>query len=122
MFEGSVKRVFVVISDALRFEVAHELVQQTNSKSRFKASIDGMLGVLPSYTALGMASLLPHKTLAYKVGNAVEVQVDGQTVSTLDQRNEHLKGFGGLAIKAEDIMTTLKGALPVLRPAPKESS
>ena len=105
LFEGSVKRVFVVISDALRFEVAHELVQQTNSKSRFKASIDGMLGVLPSYTALGMAALLPHKTLAYKVGNAVEVQVDGQTVATLDQRNEHLKSFGGMAIKAEDLMS-----------------
>jgi len=105
LFEGSVKRVFVVISDALRFEVAHELVQQTNSKNRFKASLDGMLGVLPSYTALGMAALLPHKTLSYKVGNAVEVQVDGQTVATLDQRNEHLKGFGGLAIKAEDLMS-----------------
>lgn len=105
LFEGSVKRVFVVISDALRFEVAHELVQHTNSKSRFKASIDGMLGVLPSYTALGMAALLPHKTLAYKVGNAVEVQVDSQTVSTLDQRNDHLQGFGGLAIKAEDLMS-----------------
>ena len=105
LFEGSIKRVFVVISDALRFEVAHELVQQTNSKSRFKASLDGMLGVLPSYTALGMAALLPHKTLAYKVGNAVEVQVDGQTVATLDQRNEHLKSFGGMAIKAEDLMS-----------------
>ena len=105
LFEGPVKRVFVVISDALRFEVAHELVQQTNSKSRFKASLAGMLGVLPSYTALGMAALLPHKSLAYKVGNAVEVQVDGKTVATLDQRNEHLKGFGGLAIKAEDLMS-----------------
>ena len=105
LFEGNVKRVFVVISDALRFEVAHELVQQTNSKSRFKASLEGVLGVLPSYTALGMAALLPHKTLAYKVGNTVEVQVDGQTVATLDQRNEHLKGFGGLAIRAEDLMS-----------------
>jgi uncharacterized protein (TIGR02687 family) len=104
-FEGNVKRVFVVISDALRFEVAHELVQETNSKNRFKASLDGMLGVLPSYTALGMAALLPHKTLAYKEGNAVEVQVDGQTVATLDQRNEHLQSFGGMAIKAEDLMS-----------------
>ena len=104
-FEGNIKRIYVVISDALRFEVAHELVQQTNSKSRFKASLDGMLGVLPSYTALGMAALLPHKTLAYKVGNTVEVQVDGQTVATLEQRNEHLKAFGGIAIKAEDLMS-----------------
>ena len=104
-FEGNIKRIYVVISDALRFEVAHELVQQTNSKSRFKASLEGMLGVLPSYTALGMAALLPHKTLAYKVGNTVEVQVDGQTVATLEQRNEHLKAFGGIAIKAEDLMS-----------------
>jgi uncharacterized protein (TIGR02687 family) len=105
LFEGSVKRVFVVISDAFRYEVAHELVQLTNSKNRFKASLDCMLGVLPSYTALGMAALLPHQTLAYKVGNAVEVQVDGQTAATLDQRSEHLKAFGGMAIKAEDLMS-----------------
>jgi uncharacterized protein (TIGR02687 family) len=105
LFEGSVKRVYVVISDALRFEVAQELVQQTNSKSRFKASLEGMLGVLPSYTALGMAALLPHKTLAYKVGTSVEVQVDGQTMATLDQRSEHLKSTGGLAIKAGDLMS-----------------
>jgi uncharacterized protein (TIGR02687 family) len=105
LFEGPVKRVFVVISDALRYEVAHELVQQTNSKNRFKASIDGMLGVLPSYTALGMAALLPHKSLAYKVGNTVEVQVDGQTVATLEQRNDYLRAFGGMAIKAEDLMS-----------------
>lgn len=105
LFEGSVKRVYVVISDALRFEVAQELVQHTNSKSRFKASLDGMLGVLPSYTALGMAALLPHKTLAYKVGTSVEVQIDGQTIATLDQRSEHLKSSGGLAIKAEDLMS-----------------
>lgn len=105
LFESSVKRVFVVISDAFRYEVAHELVQLTNSKNRFKASLDCMLGVLPSYTALGMAALLPHQTLAYKVGNAVEVQVDGQTAATLDQRSEHLKAFGGMAIKAEDLMS-----------------
>lgn len=105
LFEGNVKRIFVVISDALRYEVANQLVQQTNSKNRFKASISGMLGVLPSYTALGMAALLPHKTLSYKVGNTVEVQVDERTVATLDQRNEHLKSVGGMAIKAEDLLS-----------------
>lgn len=105
LFEGNFKRIFVVISDALRYEVANQLVQQTNSKNRFKASISGMLGVLPSYTALGMAALLPHKTLSYKVGNTVEVQVDERTVATLDQRNEHLKSVGGMAIKAEDLLS-----------------
>lgn len=105
LFEGSVRRVFVVISDAFRFEVAHELVQQTNSKNRFKATLQAMLGVLPSYTALGMAALLPHEEISYKVANAVEVQVDGHTVATLDQRSEHLKRFGGMAIRAEDLLS-----------------
>ncbi|OOG58021.1 BREX-1 system phosphatase PglZ type A [Polaromonas sp. C04] len=104
LFDGGVKRVFVLISDAFRFEVAQELVQHTNSKSRFKASLDGMLGVLPSYTALGMAALLPHQTLAYKESANLDVLADGHTVATLEQRNEHLKNFGGIAVKAEDLM------------------
>jgi uncharacterized protein (TIGR02687 family) len=53
--------------------------------------------------------LLPHQTLAYKVGksanNTVDVLADGHTVATLEQRSAHLKPFGGLAIKAEDLMS-----------------
>lgn len=104
LFDGGVKRVFVLISDAFRFEVAQELVQHTNSKSRFKASLDGMLGVLPSYTALGMAALLPHQTLEYKESANLDVLADGHTVATLEQRNEHLQRFGGIAVRAEDLM------------------
>ena len=104
LFDGGVKRVYVLISDAFRFEVAQELVQHTNSKSRFKASLDSMLGVLPSYTALGMAALLPHQTLAYKESANLDVLADGHAVATLEQRNEHLKRFGGIAVKAEDLM------------------
>jgi len=104
LYSGGAKRVFVVISDALRFEVAQELVQLTNSKSRFKASLGAMLGVLPSYTALGMAALLPHQTLAYKESANLDVLADGHLVATLEQRSEHLKRFGGIAIKAEDLM------------------
>lgn len=104
LYEGGAKRVFVLISDALRYEVAHELVQFTNSKSRFKAALGAMLGVLPSYTALGMAALLPHQTLAYKENANLDVLADGHLVATLEQRNDHLKPFGGMAIKAEDLL------------------
>ena len=105
LFDGGIKRVFVVISDAFRFEVAQELVQHTNSKSRFKASLDAMLGVLPSYTTLGMAALLPHQTLAYKESANLDVLADGHLVATLEQRGEHLKSFGGIAVKAEDLLS-----------------
>lgn len=104
LYDGTVKRVYVLISDAFRFEVAQELTQQINSKNRLKASLDAMLGVLPSYTALGMAALLPHQTLAYKEGANLDVLADGHLVATLDQRHEHLKSFGGMAVKAEDLM------------------
>lgn len=104
VYEGTVKRVFVLISDALRFEVAYELTQSINGKNRLKASLEAMLGVLPSYTALGMAALLPHQSLAYKEAANLDMLVDGNPVATLDQRSDHLKAFGGLAVRAEDLM------------------
>lgn len=63
--ETQAKRIFVVISDALRYEIAHELKDSIESEKRFKASLKSQLGVLPSYTQLGMAALLPHKTVHY---------------------------------------------------------
>lgn len=104
LFEGGAKRVFVVISDAFRYEVAEELVQDINSKSRFKAKLGSQLGVLPSYTSLGMAALLPHETLAYKLNSNLDVIADGQPVATIEQRSAHLRKFGGVAIKAEDLL------------------
>jgi len=104
VLEGGAKRVFVVISDAFRFEAAEELVRIINGRSRFKASLSAMRGVLPSYTALGMASLLPHTKLAYKLNANLDLSADGVVVSTVEQRSAHLEAFGGVAIKAEDLL------------------
>jgi uncharacterized protein (TIGR02687 family) len=104
LLAAGAKRVFVVISDAFRYEAAEELVQQLNSKSRFKAGLSSQLGVLPSYTTLGMAALLPHHSLAYKANSNLDVLADGQPVSTLEQRNAHLATYEGLAIKADELL------------------
>ena len=103
-FDGGAKRVFVVISDAFRFEAAAELVDDLNARNRVKARLDAMLGVLPSYTALGMASLLPHQRLAYKGNASLDVTVDGQPSSTLEQRSAILAGHGGVAISRDALM------------------
>ena len=58
------RRVVVIISDAFRYEAAQELFAAMRGTDRYQATMDSMLGVLPSYTALGMASLLPHGQLA----------------------------------------------------------
>lgn len=102
--DGGSKRIFVVISDACRYEVAEELIQVINSKSRIKASLSSMLGVLPSYTGLGMASLLPHQTLAYKNISSLDLAADGKTVSSMEQRSTHLGLYSGVAIKCEDLL------------------
>ncbi|OGS98642.1 MAG: TIGR02687 family protein [Gallionellales bacterium RIFCSPLOWO2_02_FULL_59_110] len=105
LFQGGItKRVFVVISDAFRFEAAEELVREMNSRNRLKASLGSMLGVLPSYTTLGMAALLPHDTLAYKLNANLDVLADGQPTATVEQRSAQLGRFGGIAIKAEDLL------------------
>ena len=56
------KRTFVIISDALRYEVAQELVSELNAHLTGKAECDALQGVFPSVTWMGMAALLPHKT------------------------------------------------------------
>jgi uncharacterized protein (TIGR02687 family) len=96
------RKVYVVISDAFRYEAAQELTRELNGKYRFEAALTSQLGVLPSYTALGMASLLPHKLLAYKMNG--EVLVDDKPSSSMPQRNEILASVEGVAIKAEDLM------------------
>lgn len=102
--EAGIRRVFVIISDAFRFEAAEEMVGAVNSKSRFKASLSPMLGVLPSYTALGMAALLPHQSLAYKLNSNLDLTADGVMVSTVEQRGAQLAKYSGVAIKADDLL------------------
>jgi uncharacterized protein (TIGR02687 family) len=101
-------RIFVIISDGLRYEAAEELTRLVNGRYRLRAKIDTMLGVLPSYTGLGMAVLLPHKTLTYKDKNSSEILVDGLPASTLEQRGKILARVKGTSIKAEDLLSMNK--------------
>jgi uncharacterized protein (TIGR02687 family) len=104
--EAENRRVFVVISDAFRYEAAQELTQILNGTYRFEADLSSQLGVLPSYTALGMASLLPHKMLEYK--NNGTVLVDGKPTSSLEQRNAILSTVDGVALRAEELVAMKK--------------
>jgi len=100
-------RVFVIISDALRYEVGEELTRTINTQSRFKARLKSQLGVLPSYTALGMAALLPHDSYGYKEGSD-QVMIDGQPCATLEQRGAILAKHEGMSIKADTLLAMSK--------------
>ncbi|EAA3385007.1 BREX-1 system phosphatase PglZ type A [Salmonella enterica subsp. enterica serovar Kirkee] len=99
-----IKRVFVIISDALRYEVAEELGNQINTEKRFTAELRSQLGVLPSYTQLGMAALLPHDEICYQPGNGDIVYADGLSTSGTPNRDIILKKYKGMAVKSDDLL------------------
>jgi uncharacterized protein (TIGR02687 family) len=100
--EADRKRAYVIISDAFRYEAAQELVEKLNGRYRMDASLTAMLGVLPSYTALGMASLLPHESLEYD--DKGEVLVDGKAVAGTEARSRQLASVEGMACQARELL------------------
>lgn len=86
------QKVFVVISDALRYECGVELASKIKSMDRYDSTCEAMLSSLPSYTQLGMASLLPHKTLSIGDKNDI-VAVDGISSSGTANREKILQSY-----------------------------
>ena len=80
--------------------------QELNGKYRFEATLSSQLGVLPSYTALGMASLLPHKTLAYKANG--DVLVDGKPSVASEQRTRSCRPWAAWPARRDDLMAMKK--------------
>jgi uncharacterized protein (TIGR02687 family) len=102
------QRICVIISDALRYEVAEELLNRIRSVDRYEASIEPMLGCLPSYTQLGMACLLPNKEIELVDADAGLVNVDGRSSAGIENRIKILAngrpGDRATAVKSEDFM------------------
>ncbi len=79
------ERIIVIISDAFRYEVAKELVERFEFDEKIESKIELQIGVLPSYTGLGMAVLLPNKHI--DISDDYEVYVDGKPTGNLVERN-----------------------------------
>jgi uncharacterized protein (TIGR02687 family) len=101
------KKIFVIISDAFRYEIGEEFLRRIRSEDRYDAQLEPMVTLLPSNTQVGMAALLPHKQLSIVEGDAVTVLADG--VSTLGTANRAkvltnaLPG-SGTAVKADEFL------------------
>lgn len=73
-------RVFVVISDAMRYEVAAELAEELHRALPSEVALESCQAALPSVTRLGMAALLPQRALSVKVREGgVSVLADGMS-------------------------------------------
>lgn len=103
-------RVVVIISDALRYETGRSLWAKLQDDAKCTARLDAMLGVLPSYTRLGMAALLPHNSL--EMTEDYTVLVDDSGCDDLKQREAILKrkSPNSLCIQFDDIKTMKREA------------
>lgn len=98
-------RVFVIISDALRYESATELRDIIVQEERYTATLSAVLGSLPSYTQVGMASLLPHTKLSFDEQSPI-VFADGLSTQGTPNRTRVLQKayVGSVAVNAEDFL------------------
>ena len=99
------KRVAVIISDAMRYEIGEALSHRIQSEGRYQTKIEPMLSMLPSVTALGMAALLPQSELSLDVkGN---VLANGQSTMGTPARDALLQAgaaFASQAVPADTLM------------------
>ncbi len=99
--DTSVKQV-VIVCDALRYEVAMELMQEL-AKEKHIATIGACQAMLPTETKCCKPALLPHHSLEL---NGTDMMVDGTVLTTTDQRTLHLDKYrdGALCMRYEDVM------------------
>jgi uncharacterized protein (TIGR02687 family) len=105
-FRARGQKVFVIVSDALRYEAAAEFAQRLSAANRWTAEVEPVFGSLPSYTQLGMASLLPGQAWRVDAATAA-VSVDGRSATGTGNRAEILRlacGGSATAIQAEDFL------------------
>ena len=82
---SDMKTTVVVVSDALRYEVACEIAETLNRERGGKVKLGSMQGVFPTVTEFGMPALLPQKTLSLNWGKST-VLADGKPTATTEQR------------------------------------
>ena len=100
------QKVFVVVSDALRYEAACEFAGLLRNEDRWTCEVEAMLGPLPSYTQLGMAALLPgrQRELEAETGN---IALDGRSTAGTQNRSDIVKAATkgrGIALQSEQFL------------------
>ena len=96
------RKLAVIISDAFRYEVADELRTRIRQADRFEATLSPMISVLPSFTQLGMAALLPHDSLTLQPD--AYALIDGKPTKGKADREKFLAPIEGKAIRAEELL------------------
>lgn len=97
-------RAYVIISDALRYEVGVDLTGLLLRETKGTAKITAIQSVLPSVTKFGMAALLPHQKM--QITEDVKVLCDGASTEGTENREKVLNAThtGNLAITYKTLL------------------
>ena len=103
---SSATKVAVVISDALRYEVAVQLMQEFSEK-KHTATLDIALSMLPTETKYCKDALLPHSNLRLQDDTLF---IDGSIINGLRERDSQLKKYNpeGVRLNYSDVKNNTK--------------
>jgi len=94
-------KTYVVISDALRYEVAATLAEQLQRETQAGVELKSMQAIFPTITKFGMAALLPHKELSVELKSGqterLAVLADGQSTES-NNRDKVLKSADSASV------------------------
>ena len=100
-------RVFVIISDAMRYEVAATLSDELRRETQAEVKLSSCEGIFPTVTKFGMTALLPHKEISVELRSSgvLGVLADGQPADA-SYRDGILKAANpaSVALKYKDII------------------
>lgn len=105
--EPEENRVFVIISDALRYEVAASLAEQLRRETQSKVNLNSCSAIFPTITKFGMAALLPHESLTVSERTSGDLQVlaDGMSTDAFNRDKVlKVKNINSVALKYKDII------------------
>ena len=103
-------KVFVIISDALRYEVASSISETLKIETKSNVELESQQSIFPSVTKFGMAALLPHRKLSLiKQSDTIKVLVDGNN-SDSSNREAILKNANenSVVVKYKDFILMKK--------------
>lgn len=105
--EGADSRVYVIISDAFRYELAVELAEDLRLETQSRVELSSCQAIFPTITKFGMAALLPHKELKIEqVSNGnLQIRADGESTEA-NNRQKVLQNRNpkSVALKYKDIL------------------
>lgn len=104
------KKVCVIISDAFRYEAGEEMVSRVRQEDRYEAELNHALSAMPSYTQLGMASLLPQskeyplQLSDSKTGTVFMGDLSTQGTESRDKVLKTIHGERASALQAKELL------------------